>query len=84
MMARHQVGPPASCNLCSKAETLDLAGLTLLGTSTVLSPQFLRCIHGLAAGKRYCMNAAALFFVPKGERLPAESQPIKMQQGQAA
>lgn len=32
--------------------------------------------------KRYCMNAAAMAFIPKGERLPLESQPVKMQEKQ--
>jgi len=33
-------------------------------------------------GKRYCMNAAAMSFIPKGDRLPAESQPANMQEQQ--
>lgn len=28
-------------------------------------------------GKRYCMNAAALRFIPEGEPMPEESQPVK-------
>jgi len=35
-------------------------------------------------GKRYCMNAAAMSFIPKGDRLPEESQPVKMQNKQQA
>lgn len=37
----------------------------------------------IAAGKRYCMNAAALTFIPKGEPLPLDSQPAE-KQAQAA
>jgi methionine-R-sulfoxide reductase len=33
-------------------------------------------------GKRYCMNAAAMSFIPKGDRLPEESQPVQMQKKQ--
>lgn len=34
-------------------------------------------------GKRYCMNAAALTFIPKGDPLPFESQPASMQKQHA-
>ena len=55
------------------------------GLASQLHPLCERCqldeaARGLTSAdlaRRYCMNAAALKFIPEGEELPAESKPVQ-------